>query len=208
MITGGITNPAKREDPSSAPIFSACRPAAELAAFGGPLPAAQAGMNKRVEFVRTAMIHLSQGNYERAIEQFGSAIGLNPSNPNFHIGRGIARMSHANSITRSRILIRPSHSSLIPLSRSSAARRFTSEAAQGCCADRVLSIELSELYPRNAAALVIRGDAYVHMKEYYRGIKDIDEAIRPISALLGRFPLPCHRLHPKARGRPCDLVLQ
>lgn len=60
VLAGGIVAPARTEGPLSAPIVSSCRPTAELAAFGGPLPKAQAGM-KGAEFIRIAMIQLSQG---------------------------------------------------------------------------------------------------------------------------------------------------
>src|ERR1700744_2275799 len=64
MIAGGIAYPAQAADPSSTPIVSACRPTADLAAFGGPLPGAQAGINNGADFTRAAATHLALGNYE------------------------------------------------------------------------------------------------------------------------------------------------
>jgi TPR repeat len=92
MMAGGIAYPAQAEDPSSTPIVSACRPTADLAAFGGPLPGAQAGINNGADFTKAAATNLALGNYEGAIRQFDRAINLNPSNPNFYLGRGMARM--------------------------------------------------------------------------------------------------------------------
>lgn len=44
-------------------------------------------------FSQVASVHLLAGDYVRAMEQFGHAISLNPTNPSFYRGRGMARLT-------------------------------------------------------------------------------------------------------------------
>lgn len=162
---------------SSVPVVvSACRPTAGLAAFGRD-PKISFEMRKGSQFARMAVLHMIAGNTARAFEQFDHAIDLNPVNPHFYLGRGMARLRN-DELSRAV----EDFDRAIALDRTSSVAFF----GRGQVYDRMSEYgraiedlnEAVNLLPANAAAYTIRGSVYTGMREYERAIEDIGHAIK------------------------------
>jgi Tfp pilus assembly protein PilF len=180
IVAGGVVDLARAEDSSSPQIVvSPCsHTALARAAWEGqdPKPRKPEMSNGRV-FIEVANVHLREGNYARALEQFDHAISLNPANPYFHISRGMARLIHRefdNALD--------DFGQAIKLNSTSPMAFFGRGEAYGGMREFDHAIEdfdeAIKLYPNFAVAYVQRARIYLQKHDYDRAIGDLDQVIK------------------------------
>ncbi len=122
------------------------------------------------------LTHHSKEEYDKAIESFTNAIGLNPQSPNAHSNRGV---SYSNKIDYDRAI--QDYDRAIELNPGYYAAYSNRGSAYGSKGDHDRAIQdfnrAIELNPGYADAYNNRGSAYWLKGDYHRSIQDYDRAI-------------------------------